>query len=231
MKHAISPVSSTAARAAGSHLRIQPAIATLAVGCGILRLAATAALAVSVSGAAAAAAAAEEWTPPDTFTATTAEMEPAELGLKIDVKEWSDDEARAAVLAAMGDEDASALTELPTVGYVWVSGSGVGYALKYAHRSSTAEGERITFVTDRAVGSYDFKPWMPKDEAAANDLAYSVIELDLDESGNGDGTMSLAADVAVDADAQTVSLDPDAPRLLVGAKAEPKPYWARQQSD
>ena len=166
----------------------------------------------------------------DTFTATTADMTPAGVTLRIQVTDWSDDDARAAVVSTLAREDApGSLTRLPTLGYVWTSRGGVGYALKYAHQVPTsAGGERITVVTDRPVGAYEFRPWAVGSEPATNAAAYSVIELYLDDEGSGVGTMSLAAEIVVDADAQTVSLargDP-AINVLIDAMREPKPYWA-----
>lgn len=169
---------------------------------------------------------------PDTYTATTTDMTPAGVTLKVQVKEWSDDSARAAVLAVLRDavDVQQRLVELPTVGYVWPSGSAVGYALKYAYREATADGgERITVVTDRPVGAYAFKPWAVNDTAPEEPEEYSVIELHLDAQGSGVGTMSLAAEVVLDPDAQTVSLDSadTVPSILTGATREPKPYWAQ----
>ena len=201
---------------------------------------------------------------PDTFTATTTGMTPAGVTLRIDVLEWSDDAARAAVISALTSDEAETptddgaetatddaaetptdddaetadlLAELPTVGYLWADGSAVGYALKYAHRASSGDGdgERVTFVTDKPLGAYGFKPWAAsaqlsaKDQPSSNALGYSVIELRLDGEDGGAGTISLAADVIFDQEAQTVSLaqgDP-ATNVLTGARREPKPYWAQ----
>jgi len=132
----------------------------------------------------------------DTFTTTTTGMTPADLALRIQIFEWSDDTARATVVATL--EDAPALGKLPTVGYVWPAGSPVGYTVKYAHRTKTADGrDRLTFVTDKAVGSYDYKKWSVAD-TTAKALPYSVVELYVDAAGNGTGNLSLAAEVAVD---------------------------------
>jgi len=167
----------------------------------------------------------------DRFTATTVSMIPAGLDLRIDVREWSDESARSAVVAALaGDgEVTTALAELPTLGYVWRSDSGVGYSVKYAHRVDTAEGERITFVTDKRLGVHDFNPWTVDGGPNGEELDYSVIELDLPDSGTGDGTFSLAADVKIDQENAVVTLEaPEgAPRLLTNAKMEPKPYWSK----
>jgi hypothetical protein len=171
---------------------------------------------------------------PDTFTATTAAMTPSGVELKITVREWSDDAARAAVLAALGsqaDDARSALASLPTVGYVWHSGSAIGYAVKYAHRTTGADGERATFVTDKVIGSYGLKPWATQAPSAATEIPYSVIELQLGGQGSGSGTLSLGADLQLDASAGVVSLaaKPGMPSLLTNAKLEPKPYWVKAQ--
>lgn len=164
---------------------------------------------------------------PDRFTATTTAMTPHDVTLRIDLRAWSDDAARAAVVAALApDSDAKkALAGLPTIGHVWQSGSGVGYAVKYAHRVSTPQGERVTFVTDRRLGSYDLKPWVADAPASSTELEYSVIELYLN-NGSGDGTLSLAVAVQVDAANALVALAAGAPHVLANAKLEPKPYWA-----
>src|SRR5690606_38959828 len=142
-----------------------------------------------------------------------------------------DEASRAAVAAALaGESNASeALEALPTIGYVWQSNSGVGYAVKYAHRVATEQGERVTFGTDRRIGSYAFKPWTAAAGSTGEELDYSVIELYLDTSGNGTGTMSLAAEVQVDEANGLVSLagGTGAPGVLRDAKLQPKPYWAK----
>ncbi len=98
---------------------------------------------------------------PDKFTATTTAMSPSGVTLRVDVRTWSDEAARGAVVAALAQESGvhEALASLPTVGYVWQSGSAVGYSVKYAHRVSTPQGESVTFVTDKLIGGYEFKPW------------------------------------------------------------------------
>lgn len=141
-------------------------------------------------------------------------------------------EADEAEAADAPDEPTASelLSELPSVGAVWLDGSGAGYAIKYAHRTATDEGgEVVTLVTDRAVGSYNFRPWEPETSTATTSIDYSVIELRLDSSGNGVGTMSLAADVSLDEETDTVSLviEDGTPNVLTDVALEPKPYWAR----
>jgi hypothetical protein len=148
-------------------------------------------------------------------------MTPRDVALRIDVLQWSDETARAAVIEALAESNAAkALAALPSLGSVWQSNSGVGYALKYAHRTSTADGERVTFVTDKRIGAYELKPWVADPAAAPPALGYSVIELYLNAGGHGAGTMSLAAEVKIDAAGGLVSLGDGAPRVLMNAALE-----------
>ena len=181
--------------------------------------------------AASASLAAEGRRAPDTYTAVTTNMSPAEQLLKIDILSWSDEAGRGAAIAALESEDPqAALAELPTLGYVWLDGSAVGYAVKYAHRESNQDGsERVTIVTDKILGAYSLNPWSVDDQAMAQPLDYSVIALELDAGGTGSGTFSLAAHVDIDDAAARVSLAAQsAPQLLTAVKREPKPYWARE---
>jgi len=159
--------------------------------------------------------------PRDTFTATTANMTPAGLSLRIQILEWQEADARAEVVATLkaGADAATPLGKLPTVGYVWPTGSPVGYSLKYAHRAPQADGsERITLVTDKPLGSYDFKGWSVASPAVKNDAPYSVIDLELNGSGTGSGSMSLVGEVSLDEEAGTVTLNGSTPRLLTDVK-------------
>ena len=158
----------------------------------------------------------------DVFTATTVAMKPAGVALRFEVRSWSDDAARADVAAALAPDDrAKTLGGLPTLGYVWSANSPVGYAIKYAHRATTERGERITLVTAPALGVYDFVEWRADKPAAERTRDYSVIVLDFDKAGRGDGTLSIAADVSLDREHSLVSLAPGASRVLERVTREP----------
>ena len=175
---------------------------------------------------------------PETFTATTAHMDPEGTDLRINVLRWSGDDDRRAVLdvladpenAATDDGDLDALIELPTLGYVWPDGSALGYAIKYAVREAAPDGgKRLTFVTGRRLGRFAREPWAPAGTPEDALQPFTVIELRLDADGDGTGTLSPAADAAFDAANRTVALvDYEAaPTLLANAKRQPPPYWAR----
>ena len=186
---------------------------------------------------------------PETFTATTTNMEPAGESLKFTVLRWSSEEDRREVLSILTPEEAQseeteneeaesedaesadpqALQELPSVGYVWPGSSGVGYSLKYAYRLATPDGgERITFITGRSLGAFAREPWRAVDEPNPPVTGYTVIEFRLDADGHGEGKMSLASDVVFDTEAGTVALDSyeTTPVLLEAVTREPPPYGA-----
>lgn len=169
----------------------------------------------------------------DSFTAVTTAMTPKDVTLRMHLLNWSDTAGRADVVAALGTADpTAALLKLPTLGYIWLSSSPVGFSVKYAHRSATPDGgERVTFVTEKRLDYYEFKKWSPNPPSAAKDTGYGVVELYLDARGQGTGTFSLAADVKVDAANALVGLADGAPRLLANARLEPKPYWERSSAD
>ncbi|HET8697829.1 MAG TPA: hypothetical protein VFO94_10110 [Gammaproteobacteria bacterium] len=168
---------------------------------------------------------------PDRFTAKTTGMTPEGVTLKIDVLRWSDDDRRAAVVAALTKSDPIIeLSKLPTLGYVWAEGMPIGMSVKYAYRTPTPNGERITLVTDHRLGWTSFKPWTVKPPLEDKDFAYGVVELYLDRDGRGTGTFSLAADVKIDEAGALVSLADGAPQLLTDARAVPKPYYVTQGS-
>jgi hypothetical protein len=111
----------------------------------------------------------------------------------------------------------TAVKAAPTVGFIW--GDGVtGYSIKYAWRAQQPDGgERIVLVTDRRLGvhspSWPTAPPSPRGAApapAADPLAeaeFTVIEMRIDGTGAGEGKTSLTSRVAVDAAAQTVTID------------------------
>jgi hypothetical protein len=200
-----------------------------ALGLALLVLPGALPLAASKESAAQSAAAAPKV--PDRFTAKTTGMTPNGLTLKIDVLRWSDDAGRAAVVAALAKSDPVVeLSKLPTLGYVWAEGMPIGTSVKYAYRTDTPKGERVTLVTDHRLGWTSFKPWTVQPPLQAKDFSYGVVELYLDRDGKGTGTFSLAADVTIDEGGARVSLAESAPQLLADAKAEPKPYYVTEGS-
>jgi hypothetical protein len=100
---------------------------------------------------------------------------------------------------------AAALQAADGVGYLWSSES-VGYALRYAHRMTQADGSlRIVLVTDRRLGSFDGS-WKPA-TGVPEEYAFTVIELRLDPAMKGEGKTSLTGRVSIDGTANTIALE------------------------
>lgn len=175
----------------------------------------------------AAGLAAQERPVPDTYTAVTTNMSPADVELKADILDWSTADQRSAAIEALAAEDpVAALRDLPTLGIVWRSGSVVGHSVKYAHRAELEDGgEQIVLLTDRRIGSTSFTPWRANDAPDAEPMEYSVIELRTGSAAAG--TLSLGADIVVDADDALITLDAAGREsLLTEVTKQPKPYWA-----
>jgi hypothetical protein len=121
------------------------------------------------------------------------------------------------------EELAKTLASLPTVGHVWATGP-VGYALKYAHRLTDADGsERIVVVTDRLLGSLEHPAWKATGQGVEPAKPYTVVELRL-KKGRGEGKMSLTAPVTLDEQAKTIRLTnyETASTLLTDVHHQPK---------
>ena len=171
--------------------------------------------------------------PLETYRAITTKMMPDGRSLRIDILRWSTEAEREAVIARLTEPSESdrILTDLRTTGYVWPSGSGLGYSVKYAHHEDTADGQRITLVTGRRLGQFDREPWAALVQRPHKDEPFSVIELRVDDEGTGIGTIApLATGYFIDGHGLTVSLEHDEqiPVLLEDVSREPRPYWAER---
>ena len=147
----------------------------------------------------------------------------------IQILRWSSDADRERVLPVLSaetksDELAKTLASLPTAGLIWAAGP-VGYALKYAHRLTEADGsERIVVMTDRPLGSLEHPAWKITGQVAEPVKPYTVVELHLHKRGRGDGKMSLTAPVSVDEQTKTIRLAnyETASTLLTDVQGQPK---------
>jgi hypothetical protein len=130
----------------------------------------------------------------------------------------------AAAAPAAPPDPVKALESIPTAGYIWSTGP-LGYAVKYAHRTTTPDGgQRIVLVTDRPLGSWERPAWKASGQAASS--PYTVIEVRLNSKGRGEGKASLAAPFAIDQQAKTVVLTEyeKAPVLLQDVQRAPQGY-------
>lgn len=99
---------------------------------------------------------------------------------------------------------ATALQDVPTVGYLWTSETA-GYALRYAGQTTAADGgQRIVLITQRRLGAMNQRWTSSTGQPAADE--FSVIELRLNAQGQGEGKASVAGKLALDAAVKMVTL-------------------------
>jgi hypothetical protein len=164
----------------------------------------------------------------ETFTAKTVNMSVgAGQDLKIDVFRWSSDGERAALIAALKDNNEKALGETiqkaAALGTIWTNES-LGYTVRYAYRDTMPNGsERVILATDGHLGSWSGQVWKPLHGSATSDYPFTVIELRLGRAATGDGKISIAGKVVADETAKTIALaDYDtSPTLLRPVKHDP----------
>jgi hypothetical protein len=100
---------------------------------------------------------------------------------------------------------AAAIKAAPTVGFIWGEGP-TGYSIKYAWRALSPDGsKRVVLVTDRRLGAHSTA--FPALSGGMAGSGFTVIEMRIDDEGNGEGKASLTTDVVVDAAASTLALD------------------------
>jgi hypothetical protein len=110
----------------------------------------------------------------------------------------------AAAPATPASTLATALEQIPTVGYLW-SSEVAGYALRYAGKVTGPDGgDRIILITDRRLGNEN-DLWKPAEPGAASPYEFSVIELRLNAKGDGEGKTSLTGKVAPDSAAKILT--------------------------
>lgn len=118
---------------------------------------------------------------------------------QINIYRWSSDAERDEILgviksAKSGDRDvAKALRGQEKAGYAFMAGRQ-GYPLRYAREFKTADGKRqIILATDRPVSFQEGYT-----DSMAGDFDVSIIILNVDENGKGDGILSVGTEVKWD---------------------------------
>jgi hypothetical protein len=126
--------------------------------------------------------------------------------LQIVVERWSPEAQRqrlTAVLLQKGPEKLlEALQDAPKVGYIR-STTSLGWDLHFAsHVPAEEGGERIVIATDRPMGFREL--W---NQTRSVEYPFTIVEMRVDKSGEGDGTMSLATKVIPDKTDNVITLE------------------------
>lgn len=115
--------------------------------------------------------------------------------VNIVVTRWTTDAERDALFTALVEKNSSALrdglSKMPRAGSIAATG-GTGIELRYARRELNPDGtERVVLITDRPMSF-----WERRDGGRSTDYPFTVIELRLMPSGEGEGKASVATQIS-----------------------------------
>jgi hypothetical protein len=156
------------------------------------------------------------------FTAMAVNMTRGGSGtIEISINRWSTDAERKRLMTTLADKGPEKLLDvlqsLPRVGYFRLNG-GLGYDLHYAHqRKGEDGGAQVILATDRRIGF-----WEAANQPRSIDYPFTVVELHLNNDGEGEGKMSVATKITMDKARTAITLENYAtqPVLLQSVKRE-----------
>jgi len=144
---------------------------------------------------------------PEHFTAAAINMNRGAAGMiEIQVDRWSTDAQRDKLINALltkgADKLLDTLQDMPVAGHFNAPGR-LGIDIRFArHTPGEDGGERVVLVTDRRIGFLE-----ATNQPRSIDYPFTVIELNLNRDGEGEGRMSIATKVIVDKKKNTITLE------------------------
>ncbi|RPH39535.1 MAG: hypothetical protein EHM91_12230 [Planctomycetota bacterium] len=161
---------------------------------------------------------------PQRFVALAANLSSVSIGdrartIQIDISRWSTDGERDRLLATLKQkgEDAllDALQDTPKVGRIRTPDS-IGYDLHFASHQPWGDGGRRIFIaTDRPIGF-----WEAANRPRSSEYPFTLIEMRLKPDGTGEGKLTVAAKVTIEADTLVLENYAHQPVLLTSVKQE-----------
>jgi len=154
---------------------------------------------------------------PMTFTAFAINMnQPPSMGgqrlpsagtLQITLDRFSSSEERETLVAAFKEGGQNALLRAlqrvnERVGFIRRPGS-LGWDLRFAYREVNADGtSRVIIATDRRI---EF--WEARNRPRVSDFPFTLLEMQLDKEGRGEGRMAVAARIYTARDGETIVIE------------------------
>jgi hypothetical protein len=150
----------------------------------------------------------------------------------IDINKWSTPEEREMLVSTMltKGQDAllKALQKAPEKGRLWFpqwqgpdpTHARLGYNIRYAYQFPLPEGgKRIVIALDRYITF-----WEARNQPRSFDYPFTLIQIQLDKDGKGEGKMSVATKIKFDKKENRIELENYAsePVRLQNVKAEVK---------
>jgi hypothetical protein len=159
---------------------------------------------------------------PERFTALAVNVSGGGTApIEIAVNRWSTDRERDRLLKTLTEQGPEklldVLTDTPKVGFIRQT-SSIGWDLRYARHTPLPDGgENVVVVTDRPIST-----WEAANQPRTIDYPFTLVEMHLDPSGEGEGKMSYATKITVDKTAGSIVLENwgTSPVLLQGVRRE-----------
>jgi len=144
---------------------------------------------------------------PARFAAFAVNMNRGSAGsVELVINRWSSDADRDWLMSVMFDKGQERLLQelqkMPRMGYIRTPGS-IGWDIHFAaHVPAKDGGERIVLVTDRHMG---FREVANRNRTV--DYPFTIIELNVPKSGDGDGKITVATRIIPDSGGRIVTLE------------------------
>lgn len=134
--------------------------------------------------------------------------------LQINITRWTTDQEREklfAILVEKGQEDlVEALRKEEETGFMRVTGAAGGMRnpfpserLRYAREFDLGEGKRrIVLATDRYISFYE-----ARNQPRYRDYDMSLLVMDVDAEGNGEGQLAMGVKLSVDMEKKTLVIE------------------------
>ena len=139
--------------------------------------------------------------------------------VQIHIRRWSTDADRTRLLTVLRESGPQALLKelqkMPSVGTIRTPNS-VGYDLHYARQAPVGDGRRIVIATDRPVGFIE-----ATNQGRTLDYPFTLIQMQLDNSGKGTGSMSYATKIVANDDMIELEDIASSPFKLTNIEAKP----------
>jgi len=144
---------------------------------------------------------------PERFTAAAINMNRGSAGnIEIVVNRWSSDKERDKLMSTLLEKGPEklldVLQDMPRMGYFRAPGS-LGWDIHFARKRALPDGgQRVVLVTDRRIGF-----WEASNQPRSIDYPFTVVELQLNRDGDGEGKISVATKIIADKENNTITLE------------------------
>lgn len=159
----------------------------------------------------------------ETFTAFAVNTSnigaPGATQVDISITRWTSDEERDRLMAVFKEKGPNALLnalrDTRPVGYIRTPDT-LAYDLHYARQMPGEEGgRRIVLATDRPIGF-----WEARNQPRSIEYPFTLVELQLDDKGEGVGKLSIATRITLSGNVLTLENFANQPVMLTSVRKQ-----------